>query len=322
MPWTCSSATPPDPMTTSTSRCCDATSTRPSACSLVGICVSPPVAACHPGATASGLELAPTASGAGRPPTRPGACSCCWPTATTATGCFAATPPSFGRCRGSDCGPLTACPISPRPFSCCSRPKTPGPKTSPTSTSCCPSCALRIGPGWRARWPPPTPAILGWRGCAASRTREGSAPPCTRWREPVRFAERLVGRDGDGVAFLAFGEDLEQQLGAATVQLHVVQLVDAQKVDAAVAADGLGAWEAGVVDAAGGATPVTVVAFGQQQLDQEAAVGELLAFGGVGELGEAVADGGQAQQAAGLVDGGVGGLLGDPTAAGWAHEVL
>src|SRR5262249_31590916 len=38
----------------------------------------------------------------------------------------------------------------------------------------------------------------------------------------------------------AFGEDLEQQFGAALVEFHVAQFVDAQQVDAAVAGDGLG----------------------------------------------------------------------------------
>jgi len=38
----------------------------------------------------------------------------------------------------------------------------------------------------------------------------------------------------------AFGEDLEQQLGAALVDFHVAQLVNAEQVDAAVAGDGLG----------------------------------------------------------------------------------
>jgi hypothetical protein len=64
---------------------------------------------------------------------------------------------------------------------------------------------------------------------------------------------------------------------------------------------------------------LAVVALGQQQLGQEAAVGELFAFGGVGDLVEPGADGRQVQHAAGLVDGGVGGLGGHP-AAGWAHD--
>src|SRR5437588_8772744 len=54
------------------------------------------------------------------------------------------------------------------------------------------------------------------------------------------FAEGGVGGDGDGGAFLAFGEDLEQQLGAAAVELEVAQLVQAEQVDAAVAGDGAG----------------------------------------------------------------------------------
>src|SRR6516225_2394928 len=54
------------------------------------------------------------------------------------------------------------------------------------------------------------------------------------------FAEGGVGGDGDGGAFLALGEDLEQQLGAAPVELEVAQLVQAEQVDAAVAGDGAG----------------------------------------------------------------------------------
>jgi hypothetical protein len=42
------------------------------------------------------------------------------------------------------------------------------------------------------------------------------------------------------VAFLAFGEDLEQQLGAAPVEREVAELVEAEQVDPAVAGDDLG----------------------------------------------------------------------------------
>lgn len=55
----------------------------------------------------------------------------------------------------------------------------------------------------------------------------------------MRFAEGLVGGDGDAVLLLAFGQDLEEELGAVTVEFHVAELVDAEKVDAAVAGDGL-----------------------------------------------------------------------------------
>jgi hypothetical protein len=37
----------------------------------------------------------------------------------------------------------------------------------------------------------------------------------------VRFGEGLVGGDGDGVGLLTFGEDLEEQFGAAAVELGV-----------------------------------------------------------------------------------------------------
>jgi hypothetical protein len=64
--------------------------------------------------------------------------------------------------------------------------------------------------------------------------------PHTRSPEHVRFAERLVGRDGDAGCFLPLGQDLEQQLGAAAVEFHVAELVDAEQVGAAVAGDRLG----------------------------------------------------------------------------------
>ena len=62
----------------------------------------------------------------------------------------------------------------------------------------------------------------------------------------------------------------------------------------------LGAGEAGVVDPADGAAVVAVVALGHQQLGEEPAVGQLLAFGGGGDgRPNWVADGRQPQDAAG-----------------------
>jgi hypothetical protein len=55
----------------------------------------------------------------------------------------------------------------------------------------------------------------------------------------VRFGEGLVGRDRDGRFLLALGQDLKEQLGAAAVQLHVAEFVDAQQIDPSVAGDGL-----------------------------------------------------------------------------------
>ena len=54
------------------------------------------------------------------------------------------------------------------------------------------------------------------------------------------LAERGVGRDRDGGLLLSLGEDLEQQLGAAPVQLDVAELVQAEQVDPPVAGDHLG----------------------------------------------------------------------------------
>jgi|ERR1700724_1858527 hypothetical protein len=42
----------------------------------------------------------------------------------------------------------------------------------------------------------------------------------------VQPTEVLVGSYGHAVLFLALGQDLEQQLGAAPVQFHVAQFVD------------------------------------------------------------------------------------------------
>ena len=56
----------------------------------------------------------------------------------------------------------------------------------------------------------------------------------------AQAGERLVGGVRDTVAFFPFGEDLEEHLGAAAVELHVAELVDAEQIDAAVAGDGLG----------------------------------------------------------------------------------
>jgi hypothetical protein len=56
----------------------------------------------------------------------------------------------------------------------------------------------------------------------------------------VQDENGLVGGNGDGRAFFPFGENLEQQLGAAPVQLKVSQLVDKDQVNSAVAVDQLG----------------------------------------------------------------------------------
>ena len=68
---------------------------------------------------------------------------------------------------------------------------------------------------------------------------------------------------------------------------------------------------AGGLDPAFGAAPCPVVALGHQQFGEEAAVGHLVAGGGLGEISELGTDGGQPQQPAGGVDGSVSGLLGE-----------
>ena len=42
------------------------------------------------------------------------------------------------------------------------------------------------------------------------------------------FGERGVGGDRDGGAFFAFGEDLEEEFGAAAVEFEVAQFVQAE----------------------------------------------------------------------------------------------
>ncbi|MBP2371658.1 hypothetical protein JOF36_007431 [Pseudonocardia parietis] len=107
--------------------------------------------------------------------------------------------------------------------------------------------------------------------------------------------------DGDGVGLLALGEHLEQQFGAAAVEFHVAELVDAEQVDTAVAGDGLGE-----LSFAGGLDQLDHQLRGQRVADPVA----LLRRGGpepdeqVGLAGTGVAD--QAARLAGL----------DPRAAG------
>lgn len=57
-------------------------------------------------------------------------------------------------------------------------------------------------------------------GGAESGVGEGLAPA----------GEGVVGGDDDGVLLLAFGEDLEEEFGAAAVELHVAEFVDAEQV--------------------------------------------------------------------------------------------
>ena len=54
------------------------------------------------------------------------------------------------------------------------------------------------------------------------------------------FAEGEVRGDGDAGLLLSFGQDLEQQLAASGVELDVAELVEAEQIEAAVAADEAG----------------------------------------------------------------------------------
>lgn len=51
------------------------------------------------------------------------------------------------------------------------------------------------------------------------------------------FRERRIGGDGDGGAFCSLGQCLEEQFGAARVEADVVELVQAEQVEPAIAGD-------------------------------------------------------------------------------------
>lgn len=97
------------------------------------------------------------------------------------------------------------------------------------------SCVTRQNAYWNAVEPRDRRLVAG----RTRRTCVVSALPDTGSREHVRFGERLVARDGDSGAFLALGQNLEEEFGAAAVEFHVAELVQAEKVDAAVAGDRL-----------------------------------------------------------------------------------
>ena len=103
--------------------------------------------------------------------------------------------------------------------------------------------------------------VFSWRACVgclscwcgAGRTRAGLEDVGVErdavddrgdvtWIEEhgAPFAERQVGGDADGGAFLAFSYDLEEQLGSARVNLDVAQLIEQQKIETAVASDNTG----------------------------------------------------------------------------------
>jgi hypothetical protein len=91
------------------------------------------------------------------------------------------------------------------------------------------------------------------------------------------FAERQVRADGDGGSFFSFGDDLEEQFGAARVELDVAELVEQEQVEAAVAADDAGQLPlvggfGELVNQLGGggvADPAALLAGGQAQADQQ-----------------------------------------------------
>lgn len=55
-----------------------------------------------------------------------------------------------------------------------------------------------------------------------------------------RLGPAAEGLVADAVLLLAFGQDLEEELRAVAVELHIPELVDPEEVDAAVAVDHLG----------------------------------------------------------------------------------
>ena len=55
--------------------------------------------------------------------------------------------------------------------------------------------------------------------------------------DPGPLAEGQVGGDDQAAAFVAFGEDLEDELGGAVWEREVAELVEDQELGAGVAAD-------------------------------------------------------------------------------------
>lgn len=130
--------------------------------------------------------------------------------------------------------------------------------------------------------------------------------------EQVGFAGAGVADQAEWQAFLdpvAFGEGVND---------GGVDVVVGEEVEGP---QSFVAGERGGFDASFGAAPVAVIAFGHEQLGEEAAVGHLIAGGGLGQVGELGADRGQAQHPAGGVDRGVGGLFGQSSMAAGKMQV-
>lgn len=95
---------------------------------------------------------------------------------------------------------------------------------------------------------------------------EGGAP----------FGEGGVGGAGDGGAFFSFGDDLEEEFGAAGVEVDVADFVEAEQVDAGIAANDAGELVVGggfgeLVDQGGGgdvADPAALFGGGGAQCDE------------------------------------------------------
>ena len=153
-------------------------------------------------------------------------------------------------------------------------------------------------------------------------------------------AEALVGRDRDAGFLFSFGQDLEQELGAAAAVPREMSRWDLPVPESPIRQSGWplriqsqlarvlarAALTAGLASKSksashfwrGNPAALAVLALGHEQLGEEAPVRQLVPLGLAGGLGERGADGGQAQDAAGGVDRGVGGLLGHRAGAG--HE--
>jgi hypothetical protein len=122
------------------------------------------------------------------------------------------------------------------------------PSASPWSSSSFPrlNSARGAWSGWplyitKSRWRQRNSSPLAWRGTPKEQARLACAVEDLALRFPrLNSARGAWSGDRDGGAFFPFGEDLEQQFGAAPVQLEIAQLVQAQKIDAAVAGDGPG----------------------------------------------------------------------------------
>jgi hypothetical protein len=123
------------------------------------------------------------------------------------------------------------------------------------------------------------------------------------------LGERQVGGDRDGGSFFSFGDDLEQQLCSAWVDLDVAEFVEAEQVEPPVAADHagqlpfVGGFDELVHELCGGdvADPAALLAGREAEADQQMGLaGAAVAEQHHGFAGVQVVPGGQVAEGGGL----------------------